>query len=237
MTNNRCWGLTRNLHRCSRTGDWKIFCGDHKRQWIGWSFTLIFTVLGGAASIYGVLPSLFEKSEPYVSIPSGTNLDRAISMAKMEGVAFKASSATDVVAKFFVRPTVTFPINDDLAVFALVSVSPFKPKDSDSTFDAGDCRFLGHVTSFDPFSHKAILSVKTISCTDNSNKAFTLENDANEQIPLGLLASLSSPTEMNLILTKEQDGTYSAPMFSNALIKFVRPIDKLKIVGTASERF
>lgn len=53
----RCFGLTRSLNRCGRIGEWRWFCDEHKRQPIIWAFFIVFTVLGGAASIYSVLIS------------------------------------------------------------------------------------------------------------------------------------------------------------------------------------
>lgn len=48
-------GITRNLHRCSRKGEWRFFCNDHKKQPLIWLSFILFTALGGAASIYSVL--------------------------------------------------------------------------------------------------------------------------------------------------------------------------------------
>jgi hypothetical protein len=47
-----CFGITRTLRRCSRTGNWRFFCGDHRRQPLLWSSFLIFTVVAGLSSIY-----------------------------------------------------------------------------------------------------------------------------------------------------------------------------------------
>lgn len=47
----RCWGRTRNLRRCSRTGAWRFFCHDHRYQPLIWFFVLVFTVGGGIASM------------------------------------------------------------------------------------------------------------------------------------------------------------------------------------------
>lgn len=237
MKNNRCFGITRNLHRCSREGDWKLFCAEHSRQWFGWLFTLIFTVGAGAASISSVMPSFFPRATQSIEIPGENNLERAISMAKMEGVKFRDASATEVLAKFYVRPTASYPLNEKLGIFALVSVSPFRPEDSEKVFDPGDCRFLGHVISFDPMSRKAVLSIKTISCTDNANQVAGLENEDYERSPTGLVASVDTPTEMGLILSNQDDGTYSVPMFGNVLIKFVAPVQRLKAMGKTSDRF
>src|SRR5438270_3664680 len=49
---HRCCGLTRTLHQCSRTGNWRFFCGDHHRQPLVWISFLIFTVVAGFSSIY-----------------------------------------------------------------------------------------------------------------------------------------------------------------------------------------
>ena len=48
----QCWGLKRNLTRCQRTGDWRLFCDEHKRQPLVGLFILLFTVIAGSASIY-----------------------------------------------------------------------------------------------------------------------------------------------------------------------------------------
>lgn len=47
----RCFGLSRNLRRCSRSGDWRLFCHDHRRQPIVWAAFLVFTVIAGIASM------------------------------------------------------------------------------------------------------------------------------------------------------------------------------------------
>lgn len=52
MPLGRCLGVKRNLHRCNRSGSWRFFCGDHRRQPIGWASFAVFTVIAGASSIY-----------------------------------------------------------------------------------------------------------------------------------------------------------------------------------------
>jgi hypothetical protein len=47
-----CFGITRTLRRCSRTGNWRFFCDDHRRQPLVWASFLIFTVVAGLSSIY-----------------------------------------------------------------------------------------------------------------------------------------------------------------------------------------
>lgn len=47
----RCWAITRNLNRCQRTGEWRFFCEEHRRQPVCWIVFLIFTVIAGIASI------------------------------------------------------------------------------------------------------------------------------------------------------------------------------------------
>ena len=61
----RCWGITRNLHRCKRTGNWNFFCYEHKRQWIGWLFSLIFTVIAGISVNY--LSSVTLPKDPIIA--------------------------------------------------------------------------------------------------------------------------------------------------------------------------
>jgi len=47
--------FARNLHRCRRTGEWKFFCEDHRKQPLVWLFVGIFTVGAGTASILSYL--------------------------------------------------------------------------------------------------------------------------------------------------------------------------------------
>lgn len=53
--NRRCFGLTKNLNRCQRRGDWLFFCPEHRKQPIAWVTFFVFTVIAGTASIYSVL--------------------------------------------------------------------------------------------------------------------------------------------------------------------------------------
>ena len=48
----RCYGLTKNLYRCGREGDWRWFCPEHRRQPVVWFIFILFTVVAGTASIY-----------------------------------------------------------------------------------------------------------------------------------------------------------------------------------------
>lgn len=47
----QCHGLTRNLNWCQRTGDWRWFCPEHRKQPIVWATFLVFTIVAGIASI------------------------------------------------------------------------------------------------------------------------------------------------------------------------------------------
>ena len=66
----RCWGITRNLHRCKRTGDWQFFCPEHQRQWIGWLFTSVSLI----AAILGILS--------YFSPPLPVDVDAIVEKLK-----------------------------------------------------------------------------------------------------------------------------------------------------------
>ena len=47
----RCFGITKNLRRCSRIGDWKLFCFEHRLQPFVWLVIFVFTILAGIASM------------------------------------------------------------------------------------------------------------------------------------------------------------------------------------------
>jgi hypothetical protein len=52
----RCCGFTKTIRRCSRLGEWRFFCDDHRRQPLIW-FTTVFTLLAGGASFYSLAAS------------------------------------------------------------------------------------------------------------------------------------------------------------------------------------
>jgi hypothetical protein len=49
---SQCLGRTRNLQRCGRIGEWRLFCHEHRWQPAIWVFVFLFTVVAGTASIY-----------------------------------------------------------------------------------------------------------------------------------------------------------------------------------------
>ena len=59
----QCWGITRNLTRCQRSGEWKWFCKEHRRQPAGWIVFLVFTVFAGGIGIYSGIFSSKDISE------------------------------------------------------------------------------------------------------------------------------------------------------------------------------
>jgi len=54
-SDNALFRINRNLRRCNRSVEGRLFCVDHRRQPIVWIFVLIFTVIAGSASIYSAL--------------------------------------------------------------------------------------------------------------------------------------------------------------------------------------
>lgn len=60
----RCIGINRNLHRCNRSLENRLFCYEHRRQPIVWFFFVVFTVIGGFASIYSAFQgAIFNKAD------------------------------------------------------------------------------------------------------------------------------------------------------------------------------
>ena len=101
-----CLGIKKNLHRCSRTGDWLFFCYDHIRQPIVWVFIFVFTVLSGGASIYSVIESTFFSIRSVVEPKASVNhykapplsLNRLINNENL--IVFAIVSDVDLVSIF-----------------------------------------------------------------------------------------------------------------------------------------
>jgi len=69
----RCFGITINLHRCSRVGNWTFFCQEHKKQPIVWFSFLVFTVIAGIASIYSAFFQNYFVNDEYLDTSSDAN--------------------------------------------------------------------------------------------------------------------------------------------------------------------
>jgi hypothetical protein len=95
----RCLALTKNLRRCNRKGDWRLFCYDHSKQPLVWAGSL-FTAFAGLVSIlsyfgYGpiavtkrgveansprsastpaILPSPKDSEKPIIKLPDKPNV-------------------------------------------------------------------------------------------------------------------------------------------------------------------
>ena len=72
----RCWGLTNNLRRCGRLGNWNFFCKDHRLQPLVWLVFVVCTVGGGLASIQSAwLPRLWGTGQQsaVVGVPTRDN--------------------------------------------------------------------------------------------------------------------------------------------------------------------
>ncbi len=193
-----------------------------------------FTMIAGGIQIWTfVAPELLPKPL-VVPVPDGTRLEQAVSMARMEGVKFTKPSSREVVAKFFARPTLTSPLNADAAVAGLVSVSPFLPPNLASTFDAGDCHFIGRVSAFSASSRQAQLHIVSVSCVDNKGEVFVVE-EGQVAVQLATATSLERPTD-NSVDIQPESGAYSTPLFSNVLLKFPESFTGLSTAGRAKRK-
>jgi hypothetical protein len=55
----RCLGRTKNLRRCGRIGDWKLFCPDHRFQPLLAGIPLVLAIIGLTADLHTLFPWLF----------------------------------------------------------------------------------------------------------------------------------------------------------------------------------
>ena len=95
----RCFGLTTSLNRCQRSGSWRFFCPEHKKQPLIWVFTFIFTIGGGTASIYSVLKS-DDKSPvlPQAVAEANKETKKAV---RATGVGLPPTDITDPAQKYY----------------------------------------------------------------------------------------------------------------------------------------
>jgi len=59
----RCFGITRNLNLCNRSGEWLLFCPEHKKQPLIWLFILIFTIGTGVVNYYDFVNKIFKPQQ------------------------------------------------------------------------------------------------------------------------------------------------------------------------------
>lgn len=118
---NRCWGVSRNLRRCGRLGNWRFFCADHRFQPVSLAFFLVFTVGAGIASIYSAWnKSQTETSQQLPSAPDDTtgrgHADVAVEFVGKERLQFlyvnNSNESASQPKRFFGLWDITHPFHN-----------------------------------------------------------------------------------------------------------------------------
>src|SRR5690625_4953697 len=118
-----------------------------KRQWKTWSLPSRLTAIGVLLTLVFGFLGVFANFVPYpdlvqlltadaVPVPGANLIERQIARAKMEGVRHSAPSSAQLLAKFYTRPILNeldggFSAPSVAQMAAVVTVSPFKPKNQD----------------------------------------------------------------------------------------------------------
>ncbi|WP_206747583.1 hypothetical protein, partial [Vibrio lentus] len=217
--NQRCFGRNANFTRCGRKGTWRLFCADHKNQWIGWLAFIIFTVLGGLASIVGLFPVMDYLQKEKVVVPGEYAIERMINKAKMEGSIIPDIKDNALLGKVYVRPIAEFiDTEDNFSHIAVTLMSPFKPLGSDYLYKADDCRFLGKASHFDKRTKKARFYIYAASC--NRNDGTVYEADARKITGVKEIGYLSLPglSGQQYVPLIEEGRNHSLPFETNVEI-------------------
>ena len=98
--NRRCFGLTKTLHRCARRGEWRLFCQEHRRQPLTWSFTLLFTILTSLIAYVQFFQSLYSPSLKPSFGPGGEVTQRA-TLSGLEQEIKETSCFSDPTPRLF----------------------------------------------------------------------------------------------------------------------------------------
>lgn len=110
----RCWGVARNLRRCGRYGEWRLFCSDHHHQPILAAWVLLFTVIAGVASIY----SAWFGARPHQAQPEAQRFDEKEASELRNSMPTGTRSAVDLnlPSSLHVRLGSVLPHQFDFAV-------------------------------------------------------------------------------------------------------------------------
>lgn len=217
--NQRCFGRNSNLTRCGRLGSWRFFCSEHKNQWLGWLAFLVFTVVGGSASIAGLFPVMDYLQKEKVVVPGERAIDRMINKAKMEGAIISDVRDNALLGKVYVRPIAELiDAEDNFSHIAVTLMSPFKPLGTGYTYKADDCRFLGKASHFDQGINKARFYIYTASCSRNDGSVY--EADARKLEGVREIGYLSLPglSGQQYVPLVEEGKNHSLPMETNVEI-------------------
>ncbi|KZN61813.1 hypothetical protein N473_21740 [Pseudoalteromonas luteoviolacea CPMOR-1] len=255
MKANKCWGRNKSLVACGRRGEWRLFCEDHKYQWLVALLFFIFTVVAGSASIYSVFSpdpvahdqssSLSNKvsgdssSSPIKeseNVPGFNNVEKQLNRAKIEGLEYTQASSSTFVAKLFVKSSLEEVIYGGDALFAFTSVTPVKSINEEYVFEAGKCRFIGKGKEFYIDRGYSRIDIKLINCVDDSRNSFGIDAEQLGLHRIGYLSMAGKPGNPNVRFIAD-GNIHTLETNINYLINMDVPITSLPKNGKSFERW
>lgn len=217
----RCLGITRNLTRCNRQGEWPLFCPEHRRQPLVWLSFIIFTVIGGIASIYSVFQptrtDLRQNSIPNPIISQPTASAKVVPIPKSKSHV----AADDRKENNSNAENKTTNKARPIIVLCHTGISVTKASETALHFDIPYCS--GKNTN----AYNVKLEVYTIFKTDNGFNVFPLDEKFPDNITLTyengrsisyILSPLSYDSINNIYIAirgtyTNEDGSSTFPIF------------------------
>ncbi len=223
----QCLGRTREEGRCKRTGNWLLFCGEHRSLKLA---ARSVTALGVVTGIVGLLDwnsitpddVLSALRSPHIS------MEAIIESASIEAVKYTNPSSEHVVAKVMNRSVLddASPLTESNFLFTLVS--PFKPFTMDTIFRGDGCRLQGKGKGLSDDASYGYIDIVGMSCVDDRGIAYELH--ASESRRLGFVTNVGDLESRGVRVVKDEEG-HTLRQSDNVMIRFDLPVAALSQAG------
>ncbi|EGR1479572.1 hypothetical protein P3580_06635 [Vibrio parahaemolyticus] len=169
-----------------------------------------------------------------VTVQGDGAVEKRLKLAKLEASNYSIPSSSAAVIKFLSLPWLNSPqshiakTEHDYTFAIVTTVSPISSTSSEHVFDGGDCRLGVRASNIEKDKMIATFDIVSLSCTDNSGYAYSIEPD----YPIGYISALSTPG-INKVKIVDNDSYLTIDPEKNYYAQLYHPLEKIDKLGVS----
>ncbi|MBE4102421.1 hypothetical protein HJ111_17925 [Vibrio parahaemolyticus] len=169
-----------------------------------------------------------------VTVQGDGAVEKRLKLAKLEASNYSIPSSSAAVIKFLSLPWLNSPqshiakTEHDYTFAIVTTVSPISSTSSEHVFDGGDCRLGVRASNIEKDKMIATFDIVSLSCTDNSGYAYSIEPD----YPIGYISALSTPG-INKVKIVDKDSYLTIDPEKNYYAQLYHPLEKIDKLGVS----